>query len=209
MLTQALFSLLYRVTKNVKATTYIVAILFFPGVVIHELSHAFMAGALMVPVGEMEFLPVMTEHGIKLGSVKFAKTDPIRRALIGMAPILVGTILLVGILYYYFSYILSQADAPLWLHAIIVYVLFEVGNTMFSSRKDVEGLAPIIIIVILLAVSLYIAHINLLAFISVFLNREENLIFFQQITSLLLLPLVINYIFIIFAKLLHKKFVYK
>src|SRR5258708_2029001 len=85
-LTRLLSSFLFRLTRSKKLTIYTLSVLFFPGTLIHELSHAVMAGILFVPVAHMEFIPKIEEGGVKLGSIAVAKTDPLRRLLIGMAP---------------------------------------------------------------------------------------------------------------------------
>ena len=76
----------FRITKNQKTTMYVLAILFLPGTFIHEVAHFLTALVLLVPVGQPEFLPEAIEgNKIKLGSVPIAKTDPLRRFLIGIA----------------------------------------------------------------------------------------------------------------------------
>lgn len=100
----------------------------------HELGHFLMASILMVPTGEIEFLPKIQEGGVKLGSVAIARTDPFRRFLIGVAPVLSG----IGILFLA-SYYLHPLWPFTWRSAVFAYILFEIGNTMFSSKKDMEG----------------------------------------------------------------------
>lgn len=196
LVTKSLFAFFYRLTRQEHLTVYITAILFFPGVVIHELAHALTAGVLMVPVGDIEFLPKLSHDGLKLGSVQFARTDPIRRALIGLAPILLGGALLLLVLWYYFSNIFSVADSQWWQHVLVGYILFELGNTMFSSKKDMEGFIPLAIVVVLLLGTLYFLGINWIEQAARFLNASQVNAFFEQITLLLLVPLGINAFFI-------------
>lgn len=135
LLTREISRVLYRITKNKKITVTLLAILFFPGVIIHELAHLIVANLLLVRTGEIEFLPVINGSEVKLGSVVIAKTDPIRRFFIGAAPIIVGIALIAG------SFIFLELNElnALWKQILFVYILFVIGNTMYSSRKDMEG----------------------------------------------------------------------
>ena len=87
-----LFLLSRALTKTLSRFLSISALsfLFLPGVIVHELSHMLVAAILIVPIGEIEFMPKRTEGGVKLGSVAIGSCDPIRRAIIGFAPVFVG-----------------------------------------------------------------------------------------------------------------------
>lgn len=89
-LVYALSALFYSITKSHKAMVNIMAILFLPGTIIHELAHLLSAGMLLVPTGEINLLPEVEGNTVKLGSVQVGKTDLIRRSMIGVAPILLG-----------------------------------------------------------------------------------------------------------------------
>lgn len=135
-LTRALSRFFYHVTRSKKLTIYILSFLFFPGTLLHELSHAFMAIILFVPVGKMDLLPKIEGETIKMGSVAVAHTDIIRRFFIGIAPFLLGTTLLLGLLFYAEQHALFTQWAYLLL---LLYAAFEISNTMYSSKKDMEG----------------------------------------------------------------------
>src|SRR5689334_22124684 len=77
----------YKFFKHEQTVMYVLAFLFFPGTLIHELAHMFMAAMLFVRVGKIELFPQKQGNSIKLGSVAIAHTDPFRRSLIGLAPI--------------------------------------------------------------------------------------------------------------------------
>jgi len=101
-LINSLARIIFRLTKNHKAVVNILAIIFLPGTIIHELAHLLFAGLMMVPVGELSVVPEVDERGVKLGSVQIGKTDPIRGTIVGMAPVVNIT----GALptrYYFFS----------------------------------------------------------------------------------------------------------
>lgn len=77
-----------------------------------------------------------------MGSVQIASTDPVRRALIGMAPFFWGSSFILGILYAFLTF---GGIENIWITILTGYVLFEISNTMFSSRKDMEGTLELLI----------------------------------------------------------------
>lgn len=139
LLTKALSVLLYRFTRSQKVVITLLALLFLPGVIIHELAHLVTASILLVRTGEIEFMPKVQEDSVKLGSVQVAQTDIVRRALIGLAPMFVGVPILLFTLSYFISLSFSWDTWTLVQYALSAYGVFEIGNTLFSSKKDLEG----------------------------------------------------------------------
>lgn len=129
-------------------------ILMLPGTIIHEISHWLVAELLQVPTGEITILPDPIEQDSmerKLGSVMTAKTDPIRGFLIGMAPLIVGTTLLMII-----SVLLGDnfsLNNLNWYSAGLIYAVIVLGNSMLVSRVDRRHLpfAAFFVLVIYLA----------------------------------------------------------
>lgn len=128
--------LLLKVTRNHKATIHILSFIFLPGVIMHELSHWIMANLLFVRTGRIEFMPQIHDNKVKLGSVAVAKTDPFRRFFIGVAPIIIGLVTIFGI---YLALFPDLSVVFSWKILLFLYLLFEIGNTMYSSSKDMEG----------------------------------------------------------------------
>lgn len=123
-------------THSYKITTYFLALLFLPGTFVHETSHFLMALFLLVPVGTIDLVPRIEGRGVVLGSVPVGKTDFVRRTLIGFAPVLFGLIIIVFCLWFVSSR--GLFENPLVVLAVS-YLCFEVGNTMFMSKRDIEG----------------------------------------------------------------------
>lgn len=153
VLTQELSFLLYRLTHSKRFTVYCMAFLFFPGTVIHEMSHFLAASVLFVGTGRIDLLPKMEGDTVKLGSVEIAKTDPARRFFIGAAPFLLGTAIIVSVLFYMEQN--SFFNSP-GMIGITAYVLFEIGNTMYSSKKDREGTLELVFAASVLLVLFYL-----------------------------------------------------
>lgn len=175
-LLKALGTLLVRITKNKKLAGEILTIVFLPGTVVHELSHFLLATLLLVPTGRLHFSPLQEEERIKLATMQVAKTDPLRRALIGLAPLLVGLgASVLAIVWFYKTHQSLIESSPLGLLSLketylLGFVLFQVTNTMYASQEDLEGLLALGAAFILLAaatgLTIYFREIELPAIFS-------------------------------------------
>lgn len=132
------------------------AVVLFPGVVLHEASHWLTATLLGVRTGGVSLLPRRQPDGsLQLGYVEYYKgpnVGPIRESLIGAAPLVAGTavILLIGyrvfgvtsladairtadvnILADGMAQLLATPNVLVWL-----YLIFAISNAMMPSRSD-------------------------------------------------------------------------
>ena len=202
ILTKSLSILFYKVTGSRTVTINLLSFLFLPGVVIHELSHMLSAALLMVPVGEIEFLPKVSDNGVKLGSVEIGRTDPIRRAIIGFAPVLAGTALIISLIYFIYSF---SGLLLFWKFVIIFYVVFEIGNTMFSSRKDLEGTIELLLVFLIIFVSFYLLGARVPENFINFVFSEANIELIKKGNLFLVIPILADLLFIGLTKILSKK----
>jgi hypothetical protein len=127
---------------------WIYFVVFLPGIVIHELSHWLTALLLGV------------RGGMRLGSVTIKSVDPLRNSLIGLAPLLGGSlvVLFIGdwvlelgrlgravlagrweVLWPLMVSYLQIPDFWLWL-----YLIFTVATSMMPSESDREPWPPVI-----------------------------------------------------------------
>lgn len=82
---------LLLLTRRMDLSTLVFALLFLPGVALHELSHYLMARLLQVRTGRLSLLPRPMPNGkLQLGYVETAPADMVRDSLIGAAPLLTG-----------------------------------------------------------------------------------------------------------------------
>jgi hypothetical protein len=146
---------------DVALMLYFVIVL--PGVVLHELSHWLMAKLLRVRVSWPKIGPERRGRSrrVSLGSVRVANADPVRTSLIGVAPLLGGSavILLIGNLVLGvdelaaavagkgvegilagLAQIMRVPDFWLWL-----YLIFAVSNAMLPSESDMVPVRPVLI----------------------------------------------------------------
>ena len=159
-LTRRLSAFYYRIFNSQKVMIHALAIMYLPGTIIHELSHMFLAGLMLVHVGNIEVYPEVREDGVRLGSAEIGVTDPFRRMIIGVAPVLVGLLMITLGAYFLQS---NWGNLAIWQIILAIYLFFEVGNTMFSSKKDMEGVvsffSAILIVTIIVIAALYFSGI--------------------------------------------------
>lgn len=172
-----LYTLFYVPTKHQSISKSIVALLFLPGTMIHEFSHAIIARLLGVKVGDIMLYPHKDKETgeLKAGSVEIEKADPIRLSLIGIAPSIVGLLLLtVSVLYmFHFSPPLGDLTQVLSIffvnsNYLIFLFLFMISMTMFTSRKDLQE--------VLIVVPALIFIIGLLYYFGFRFSLSESLI---------------------------------
>ncbi|NIM94369.1 MAG: hypothetical protein GTO18_11765 [Anaerolineales bacterium] len=160
-LNQELYCFLFNLTKRDDVSTYIFAILFFPGIVLHETSHWITAKILRVKTYGFSLKPERMEPGrVRLGYVATGKSDFIRSGLVGLAPLVIGIILVTWIdthrlnlevmLDSFFEgdwqavitgirdYVYSP-DVALW-----TYLLIAISNMMLPSPTDYITVLPLI-----------------------------------------------------------------
>ncbi len=170
-LTQNLYIAAFLLTKSRAISIGFLSLIFFPGTVIHELAHLFTAEILGVHTGGLTLVPEGIEQtNVRTGSVSIAQTDPLRRAVIGVAPVFVGMATLFTISYFLpvlwnqtaqdFQNGIAFSQYSLYTLLLSFYALFAVSNSMFSSHEDMEGFWPVAIVVILVFGAAYIAGIK-------------------------------------------------
>ena len=147
-------------TRNIPLTIGAFAMLFFPGVFLHELSHFLMAKILRVRTGKFSLIPAtLPDGGLQMGYVETEKTDIVRDSLIGLAPLIAGSsfiayaglnrlqlgtlvdLLANGQLRLFFmglGYLPQVKDFFLWF-----YLVFAVSSTMMPSESDRHAWLPL------------------------------------------------------------------
>jgi hypothetical protein len=153
-------AVLLIVTRNSQLTVGLFSILFLPGVFLHELSHFLMAKILQVPTGRTSLIPRSLPNGrLQMGYVETAQTDIVRDSLIGIAPLVAGSLFIAyagmnrlgfGTLLDLFAngqnelfwqglaYLPQANDFFLWF-----YFAFAVSSTMMPSESDRHAWLPL------------------------------------------------------------------
>ncbi len=136
---------------NIRKKILFLAILYFPGTVLHELSHYFAAKVLGVPTGRISLLPKFEETQVELGHVEIARTDFVRRFIIGIAPLITGICIIAAVLFFSFKY-----SYQWWIYILFGYIVLTILNSMHLSKSDLHG-AWKILVILALALALIIA----------------------------------------------------
>lgn len=183
------------------------SLLMLPGTIIHELSHWLTAEILQVPTGKFNFIPVIENSSIKMGSLQIAHTDPFRRTIIGLAPFFTGLCIVLACLYF------IPLDRSINLSRVfIIWVVFVITNTMFPSPKDLEQvLVPIIFLIFFIYVWWRIDNLNLINFIN------SSYPYITKLNSVLIIVISINAVLLCSSKILtivsgkvfHRRIVHK
>jgi hypothetical protein len=159
---------------NNEAAMFLYFVLLLPGILIHELSHWLAAKLLGVRTGKISLWPSKRRgNQMRLGSVRVARTDPFRASLIGVAPLISGSlaILIIGQLILGLGGLqetllngewervgesllasLKVPDFWLWL-----YLIFAISNAMLPSETDLEPWRPVLLFMGLTAILFYLA----------------------------------------------------
>src|SRR5207253_91051 len=125
---------LFRIGLGESAVMHFLAIVLLPGTLIHELSHYLFAVILRVKVFSMTLIPKPISGGyIKMGGIEHAQCDLFRNLLIGSAPFVIGNVILFFLISIFLSHNPSINN---WLTWVIGFVVLQIGNSMFSSKKD-------------------------------------------------------------------------
>lgn len=205
LLMRALAKIFYLTSRSWQSTVHIMALLFLPGTIVHELSHVLVAGVMMVRVGDIEFMPEIRQDSIKLGSAQIGQTDPFRRALIGVAPVIIGISIILGSLWYFVNMVLSVSNFPILELILLFFIIFEISNTMFSSKKDLEGTLEVAALLVAILLTFYLLGIKQpFDWIDSVLYGGLGDIF-KQASLFLLIPILIDLVLYVFSKLANSK----
>lgn len=136
----------------------IVALLYLPGTVVHELSHYLVALIMNMHPREMSFFPVVEGNKVKLGHVIYEKNkgDFIRPLLVGIAPFF-GAI---AILWLLISVRLFPGD-EWWQTVLFGYLILTITANMFSSPQDLIDIGYIIPLCIVVGFILYLFPLSI------------------------------------------------
>ncbi|MCB9418251.1 MAG: hypothetical protein H6667_00485 [Ardenticatenaceae bacterium] len=196
------------------------AIILFPGVVLHELSHWLTATLLGVRTGSFSLLPRRQADGsVQLGYVEYYKSSSLgafRESLIGGAPLVTGTavILLIGFrifgvtnlstaiqsgdvdtLVTALSQVFGVPDFLVWL-----YLLFAVSNAMMPSRSDRRAWPALILTLAIIAVVMVVLDIEAVIFAGV-ANWAPTV--FGYLGSALSMAIAVDVLFMIVLSLIE------
>lgn len=159
--------LLFFITRRMNIVFILFSIVFFPGIFLHEVSHFLTAKILGVKTGKFSIAPRRLDSTqLQLGFVEIAKTDVFRDAIIGVAPLITGIIVVayIGLVHLDLSTLwffiwnrnfsdslaivaktYNATDFWIWFYLIIV-----ISGAMFPSKSDRRAWLPIFLFTMML-----------------------------------------------------------
>jgi hypothetical protein len=123
-------------------------------------------------------------------------TDGLRKIIIGIAPLLFGLAVIILSIYFFLKlHLMNQW----WALPALTYLVFGVGNTMFLSKKDLEGFR--VLLVILLVSTLLLRVLVVAGFVSFPQEFTPSVVdFLIQTNIFLLVPVAIDVLVILLLK---------
>ena len=160
--------IVYLITGSEDLAMVILFLIYLPGILVHEASHWLVARILGLKTSKFRVWPKYTRNTIGLGSVTVSSGGTLRDSLVGLAPLLVGSRLIVLIgeqvfethtlpfswrtgrlldgLTLVLDSLAHKPDSLLWS-----YLLFAIANAMMPSASDRAPLKLLGIYIVLLA----------------------------------------------------------
>ncbi|MEZ4656599.1 MAG: hypothetical protein R2911_03435 [Caldilineaceae bacterium] len=148
-----------NITGSTNAATVAIFLVLLPGVIIHEGAHWITAYLLGLKPSKFRVWPKKQGKFLGLGSISIRSGGLLKDSLVGLAPLIVGSILVAGISHRVFNAQIMasalmqgqwrggleaflgafrQPDGPLW-----AYLLFTISNAMMPSPSDREPVTPV------------------------------------------------------------------
>lgn len=132
----------------------LISLLLFPGTIIHELSHLFMALVLGLRITDIHIFPQWSKGRIRLGYVTYVRKDVLRGILVGGAPFFVG----IFCLWWFYSLSLFRVSSALHM-GLATYLIYVISTTMFLSKEDMKDFLFLIPVLAVGASLVYIFEI--------------------------------------------------
>ncbi len=187
----------FLLTGNPKVAMWIFWVLFLPGTLLHELSHWITAKLIGVKTARFSLWPQVKKGGeLQMGAVQVDVGDPFRHSLIGLAPLIFGSVavLLIGQGWLGLGELgqtITTAEAQkvwdalrqtlavpdVWLG---LYLIFAISNAMLPSTSDREAWRTVLI------------YLGLVLILVIILGLIPTLVFNLQDLSLTLMTYLLS-----------------
>ncbi len=195
-----LFKFFRKFIHNERMVFSIITLIFLPGTLFHEISHMFAAMILFLKVYSVTVIPKLEQDHIRLGSVIYEKTDVVRSVFVGIAPFF-GAI----IFFWSISFFNIFPSQNLLTNILMMYLIFIVSSTMFSSKKDLQDLIFVIPLLLLIIIIVYIFNLGAIINSPMVIVLINN--FIQKTNIYLIIPLIVHLVLIVFIK--NSKYIIK
>ena len=152
----------FLLTGSPNVSVWVFWALFLPGTLLHEFSHWITAKLLGVKTTKFSLWPKTKTGGqLQMGAVQVEVSDPFRHSIIGLAPLIFGSVAVLIIGYGWLALeqlglALVSGDIQLIWQALVatlsipdvwlgVYLVFAISNAMLPSASDRESWRTVVI----------------------------------------------------------------
>lgn len=213
------------VTRSPDMAMVTVFLLFLPGIIIHEFSHWIVAKVLGLRPSRFRVWPKRQGGYIGLGSVSIRSGGMWLDSLVGLAPLVAGTVIVALIGYQVFGSdallaVLAQNQwsktATVFLTAISArdgavwaYLVFAIANSMMPSRSDRQPVMPLLLYVAFAAIVYFVIGLPgdpftaLLGWMAPMFQIVTGAILFTVFLDLLVLVILVPVEFLVSGRLLR------
>lgn len=152
---------IYLLTGSADMAMVMLFLVFLPGILLHEAAHWIVAKLLGLKTGKFRVWPKKQGKYIGMGSVNVSSGGVLMDSLVGMAPLMVGSILIafIGAQALETPQITAAWEQGMWsggLAAVVqaleqpdgllwAYLTFVVANAMMPSASDREPVKPLLL----------------------------------------------------------------
>lgn len=197
--TNEIFYFLRLFIKDEKINFITVSLLFLPGTILHELSHYLAATVLFMKVRDVKIFPEFEKNEIKLGRVLYEKKDVVRGILVGIAPFFAG-----AFFFWMIAYFKLFPNQNITVTILLVYLIFAVSSTMFSSKQDLVDIILIIPVLLILGGIVYVFDVRFDWILKNKIIIEKILEFFKKVNTYLFFSIIINFVILFLIKIFRK-----
>jgi hypothetical protein len=162
-------AILLLMTRRMDIVFVLFSLIFLPGVLIHELSHYLLARLVGVRTGKFSIIPRRLDDGrLQLGYVETATSDILRDSIIGVAPLIMGGLVITLIARFQMGFdtlaesllsgeisiILDSLKSLIYLPDFWLwfYLVFTISSTMLPSASDRRAWLPLAIVIFALLI---------------------------------------------------------
>lgn len=117
---------------------FLIALITFPGVIVHEIAHRFFCDLMKVPVYDVCYIRV----GNPAGYVVHGPVEKLSSAfLISVGPFIVNTLLcsLIAVSSVVPTYVLGDSVTNSGWHMFLMYIAISIGMHAFPSKEDLNN----------------------------------------------------------------------
>lgn len=201
VLTAEIYSFFYKLSRHEGLSTHILALIFFPGVFIHEMSHFIAAKILLVQTGSINLLPRRDGNYVRLGSVAVSESNFVKEFVIGVAPLLSGMTIIIFLVYFLLQDLSSLNFIKI---AISLIGIFVISNTMYASRKDFQSALPFLVTLIVLVLVLAILGVRIPSVDLEFISDFDLTRIFHMGSLYLGIPILIDLVIIVVLRIFNR-----